>query len=135
MRWPSTDQPGAGAKERAPTGPNSSKWVAKIFCALAGKGQPGNMDLALSAGERRRLRVAMKQAVRARLYRRLQAVLLVGEGRPTKEVAAITGASWRSVQHWGRAGRRSATRRRPEQVLAAAAGRLGLTRRAGRGAD
>jgi len=25
MRWPSTDQPGAGAKERAPTGPNSSK--------------------------------------------------------------------------------------------------------------
>ena len=25
MRWPSTDQPGAGAKERAHTGPNSSK--------------------------------------------------------------------------------------------------------------
>jgi transposase len=76
------------------------------------------MDLALSAGERRRLRVAMKQAVRARLYRRLQAVLLVGEGCPTKEVATITGASWRSVQHWCRAWRRSATRRRPEQVLA-----------------
>jgi transposase len=77
------------------------------------------MDLALSAGERRRLGVAMKQAVRARLYRRLQAVLLVGEGgRATKEVAAITGASWRSVQHWCRAWRRSATGRRPEQVLA-----------------
>ena len=25
MRWPSTDQPGAGTKERAHTGPNSSK--------------------------------------------------------------------------------------------------------------
>ena len=47
------------------------------------------MDLALSAAERRRLRATMRKAVTARFYRRLQAVLLVGEGRSTKEVAAI----------------------------------------------
>jgi transposase len=76
------------------------------------------MDLALSVAERRRLRAAMRKAVTARLYRRLQAVLLAGEGRPAKEVAAITGASVRSVQCWCRAWRRSAVRRRPEQVLA-----------------
>ena len=45
-------------------------------------------------------------------------MLLAGEGRPTKEVVAITGASRRSVQYWCRAWRRSAARRRPEQVLA-----------------
>jgi transposase len=76
------------------------------------------MDLALSAAERRRLRATMRKAVTARFYRRLQAVLLVGEGRSTKEVAAITGASRRSVQHWCQTWRRSAARRRPEQGLA-----------------
>jgi hypothetical protein len=76
------------------------------------------MDVALSAAERRRLRASMRKAVTARLYRRLQAVLLVGEGRPTKEVAAITGANRLSVQHWCRVWRRSAACRRPEQVLA-----------------
>jgi len=77
------------------------------------------MDLALSAVERRRLRATMRKAVTARLYRRLQAVLLAGEGRSNNEVAAITGASRRSVQYWCRAWRRSsAARRRPEQVLA-----------------
>jgi transposase len=76
------------------------------------------MDLALSAAERRRLRVAMRKAATARLYRRLQAVRLAGEGRSTQEVAAITGASRRSVQHWCRAWRRAAARRRPEQGLA-----------------
>ena len=60
----------------------------------------------------------MRKAVTARLYRRLQTVLLAGEGRPIKEVAAITGASRRSVQYWCRAWRRSAARCRPEQVLA-----------------
>ena len=76
------------------------------------------MNVALSAAERRRLRATMRKAVTARLYRRVQAVLLVGEGRPTKEVAAITGASRRSVQHWCQTWRRAAARRRPEQVLA-----------------
>src|SRR5437763_8918016 len=76
------------------------------------------MDLALSAAERRRLRATMRKTVTARLHRRLQAVLLAGDGRPAKEIAAITGASVRSVQYWCRAWRRSAPRRRPEQVLA-----------------
>jgi transposase len=77
------------------------------------------MDFALNGAERRRLRKTMKKAVTARLYRRLQAVLLVGEGRPTKEVAAITGASRRSVQHWCRRWRRSAgCHRPPERGLA-----------------
>ena len=76
------------------------------------------MDLALSAAERRRLRATMRKTVTARLYRRLQAVLLAGAGRPAKEIAAITGASARSVQYWCRAWRRSAPRRQPEQVLA-----------------
>src|SRR5947209_6388007 len=76
------------------------------------------MNLALSAAERRGLRATMRKAVTVRLYRRLQAVLLAGEGRPTKEEVAITGASRRSVQYWCRAWRRSAARHRPEQVLA-----------------
>jgi transposase len=76
------------------------------------------MDLAMSVAERTRLRAAMRKAGTARLYRRLQAVLLAGEGRPAAEIAAITGASVRSVQYWCRAWRRSAQRRRPEKALA-----------------
>ena len=76
------------------------------------------MDLALSAAERTRLRVAMRKVGPARLYRRLQAVLLAGDGHPAKEIATLTGASVRSVHYWCRAWRRSTQRRRPAQALA-----------------
>jgi transposase len=73
--------------------------------------------LAMSVAERTRLRATMKKAGTARFYRRLQAVLLAGEGRAATEIAAITGASVRSVHYWCRAWRRCAPRGRPEKAL------------------
>ena len=72
----------------------------------------------MGAAERTRLRATVRRAGTARLYRRLQSVLLAGEGRPAKEIAAITGVSVRSVHDWCRAWRRGGPRRRPEKVLA-----------------
>jgi transposase len=46
------------------------------------------------------------------------AVRLAGEGWPAKEIAAITGASVRSVHYGCRAWQRSTQRRRPEKALA-----------------
>ena len=59
----------------------------------------------------------MKQATSARLYRRLQAVLLAGDGHPATQIAALTGASPRSVQNWCAAWRRSPQHRHPQRVL------------------
>jgi transposase len=75
------------------------------------------MKLVLTAAERARLRQAMKQVTSARLYRRLQAVLLTGEGTSATQIAAVTGACARSVQYWCAAWRHSAQRRHPEKVL------------------
>ena len=60
----------------------------------------------------------MKQATSARLYRRLQAVFLAGEGHSATQVAAITGSSPRSVQYWCATWRRSKARRQPQKALA-----------------
>lgn len=76
------------------------------------------MTIQLTAAERTRLRRAMKQTASARLYRRLQAVFLAGEGHSATQVAAITGASKRSVQGWCAAWRRSTQRRHPQKALA-----------------
>ena len=75
------------------------------------------MEIMLTAAERARLRTAMKQTASARLYRRLQAVFLAGEGHSATPVAAITGASARSVQDWCAAWRRSRARRHPQTAL------------------
>ena len=75
------------------------------------------MDVVLTVAERVRLRVAMKQTASARLYRRLQAVFFAGEGHSATQVAAITGASARSVQYWCATWRRSKARRRPQKAL------------------
>jgi transposase len=75
------------------------------------------MKLALTAAERARLRTAMKQAASVRLYRRLQAVLLVSEGHSARQTAAIVGASSRSVQGWCALWRQSDQRRHPEETL------------------
>ncbi len=53
-----------------------------------------------------------------RLYRRLQAVFLAGEGHSGTQIAAITGASARSVQYWCAAWRRSHEHRHPQRALA-----------------
>ncbi len=74
--------------------------------------------MTLTAAERTRLRAAIKQATSVRLYRRLQAVLLAGEGASATRIAAITGVSPRSVQNWCAAWRRSARRRQPQKALA-----------------
>lgn len=76
------------------------------------------MDVVLTAIERRSLRTAMKRAASARLYRRLQAVFLAAEGHSATQVAAITGASLRSVQYWCATWRRSKMRRLPQNALA-----------------
>ena len=76
------------------------------------------MEITLTAAERVRLQRAMKQAASARLYRRLQAVFLAGEGHSGTQIAAITGASARSVQYWCAAWRRSHEHRHPQKALA-----------------
>ena len=76
------------------------------------------MEITLTAAERVRLRAAMKQTTSARLYRRLQAVWLASEGHSATQVAAITGASARSVQYWCATWRRSKVRRHPQKALA-----------------
>jgi transposase len=53
----------------------------------------------LTAADRRRLARALAEAREARLYRRLQAVLLVAEGRSVAEAAHVTGLSRRTVYH------------------------------------
>ena len=75
------------------------------------------MKIELTAAQRTRLRRAMKQTASARLYRRLQAVFLAGEGHSATQVAAITGASVRSVQGWCATWRHSKERRHPQKAL------------------
>lgn len=50
--------------------------------------------------DRLRLKRALHQTSDARLYRRIQAVLLVAQGRNIKEVSEITSSSVRSVYQW-----------------------------------
>ena len=76
------------------------------------------MEITLTAAERVRLRTAMKQATSARLYRRLQAVFLADEGHAATQIAAITGASTRSIQYWCATWRRSDQHRHPQKALA-----------------
>lgn len=52
-----------------------------------------------NAWDRRRLSQAAAQAAEARVFRRLQAVLLVAEGRSFDEVAQITGLSRRTIYY------------------------------------
>lgn len=75
------------------------------------------MELTLTAAEHGRLQAAMKQATSARLYRRLQAVVLAGEGISAARIAAVTGASVRSVQYWCASWRRSKAHRHPQKAM------------------
>jgi transposase len=50
--------------------------------------------------DRRRLAKALKQATDLRAFRRIQAVLLVAEGQPVKQVAKFTGASQKAIYDW-----------------------------------
>jgi transposase len=54
-------------------------------------------ELGLTATDRRRLTRAMRRATLARVFRRMQSVLLVAQGRPVPEVAQITGLSPKAV--------------------------------------
>lgn len=56
-------------------------------------------ELGFRAPDRRRLSKAMTGNLKARMFRRLQAVLLIAEGWSFAEVAAIVGLSLRSVYH------------------------------------
>ena len=54
-------------------------------------------ELGFRLQDQRRLSVALSQAAEARFFRRIQAVLLIAEGRNFSEVAQIVGLSLRSV--------------------------------------
>lgn len=54
-------------------------------------------DLGFGAGDRRRLAKALGKATEARLFRRIQAVLLAAQGRKFIEISQITGLGHRSV--------------------------------------
>jgi transposase len=57
-------------------------------------------DLGFDHHDRRRLAQALERATEARIFRRLQAVLLVARGRATAEIAQITGARPGAVYAW-----------------------------------
>jgi transposase len=58
------------------------------------------VELGLTRRDRLRLEKALREASDARDFRRLQAVLLIAQGRPIEEVAQITCARRRSVYGW-----------------------------------
>jgi transposase len=62
--------------------------------------EDGPVEFKFTARDRRRLTAALKRARDARLFRRLQAVLLVAGGRPVGEAARLAGASRQSVYNW-----------------------------------
>ena len=53
--------------------------------------------------DKRRLTRALREAAEVRSYRRVQAVLLVAQGRTIPEAAQVTGTRPWSVYHWVRA--------------------------------
>ena len=60
----------------------------------------GPAELGFTRYDRPRLKKALRGATEARDFRRLQAVLLIAQGRPIAEVAQITCVSSRSVYGW-----------------------------------
>jgi transposase len=59
----------------------------------------GPSELGFNSRDCRCLSDALSKTAEARLFRRIQAVLLIAEGRSFTEVAQITGLSLRSVYH------------------------------------
>lgn len=57
-------------------------------------------ELGFNKSDRRRLASALARAADIRTYRRIQAVLLVAEGRTIREVAHITGAGLVTIYEW-----------------------------------
>jgi transposase len=70
-------------------------------------------DLGLDQYDRRRLGQALRHATDLRLYRRVQAVLLVARGHPIPEVAEITGAKPAAIYDWVQRYRRT---HRPDRL-------------------
>jgi transposase len=57
-------------------------------------------ELGFNGYDERRLKRALKRAVDKRTFQRVQAVLLVVQGRPITEVALIAGVSLQAVYTW-----------------------------------
>jgi transposase len=62
--------------------------------------EDGPVRFKFTARDRSRLAATLKRARDARLFRRLQAILLVADGTPVSEVARLAGASRQSVYNW-----------------------------------
>jgi transposase len=56
--------------------------------------------LGFTGHDRRRLAKALHQAQEAKVYRRIQAVLLIAQGYSVDEVASIIGGRRRAVYYW-----------------------------------
>src|SRR5262249_8534241 len=59
-------------------------------------------ELGFTGHDRRRLATALHQAQEAKVFQRVQAVLLISQGYSVNEVARIIGSPWRSVYYWMR---------------------------------
>src|SRR5262245_44329290 len=57
-------------------------------------------ELGFTSHDRRRLATALHQAQEAKVYQRVQAVLLIAQGYSVDEVARIIGSQQRSVYYW-----------------------------------
>jgi transposase len=57
-------------------------------------------EIGCNSRDRRRLTEALKAVTDLRLYKRLQAVLLVAQGYPVKQAAQVTGVSQKIVYDW-----------------------------------
>jgi len=57
-------------------------------------------ELGFTGHDRRRLAKALDQVREAKVYQRIQAVLLIAQGSSVDGVAHITGSQRRSIDHW-----------------------------------
>ena len=58
------------------------------------------VELGFTGHDRRRLAKALHQAQEAKVYQRIQAVLLIAQGYSVDEVASIVGGRRRAVYYW-----------------------------------
>jgi transposase len=76
-------------------------YQSDLGATLAGmRGHAGSVVRQFSTTDRRRLERALSVAREARLYRRVEAVLLVAEGQPISDAARRVRATRLSVRRW-----------------------------------
>src|SRR5947209_19369251 len=77
-----------------------AKYLSRSFAAVVHLADTGSMSVEFSGSDRQQLAQAMKDTSDARLFRRLQAVLRITEGRSVTEAARQAGVDRASVSRW-----------------------------------